>query len=282
MHLSIWRSLLFVPAISTHLLAKAVQRGADALVLDLEDAVPAARKQEAREKLAVAMQEIGDALPVLVRVNAEPDMLRDDVAALPLSRLAGVMLPKVESADQVRRLAAQLAAASPDGQAPSIIALIETPMGVLRLESIATAHERVAALGFGGEDYAAEMSIAPSPESLSWAAHAVANCAHAMRLACWGLPGSVTEIDDMEAYAGLIGRARSIGFTGTVCIHPVQVPYANRGFGPSEEELGWARGVVAAGDEAAAKGLGAARFEGRMIDRPIIERARHWLSLARE
>jgi citrate lyase subunit beta/citryl-CoA lyase len=280
MPLNTLRSVLFIPATSTHLLAKAAQRGADALVLDLEDAIPPDRKQEARDKVAGAVESLGGAVPVLVRVNADPDMQRADLRALPVSLLAGVMLPKVESAGQVRALSAGTDLLEPGGESMPIVALIETPLGVLRIESIATAHKNVAALGFGAEDYATEMSIAPAPESLGWAAHVVSNCAHAFGLACWGLPGSVAEIHDMGSYAGLVARARSIGFTGTVCIHPSQVPHANRGFSPSEKELEWARAVVAAGDEAIGRGVGAVTFEGRMIDKPVIERARSLLSRA--
>ncbi|MBB5215576.1 HpcH/HpaI aldolase/citrate lyase family protein [Parapusillimonas granuli] len=272
------RSVLFVPVLSTHLFAKAAQRGADALVLDLEDAIPPDRKQAARDKVAEAVGCLADRAPVLVRVNADPGLLRADIAALPVSRLAGVMLPKVESAAQVQAVAGWLHESGRGGAAPPIIALIETPLGVLRLESIATAHGSVAALGFGAEDYATEMSIAPTPESLDWAAHAVANCAHAFGLACWGLPGSVAEIHDMASYAALVARARAIGFTGTVCIHPAQVPHANRGFSPSAAELEWARAVVAAAEDADVRGLGAVALDGRMIDRPVIERARSLLS----
>lgn len=273
------RSLLFVPAVSPRLFPKAAQRGADALILDLEDAVPMERKSEARDNLASALEIVGQALPVLVRVNAEPSLLREDIDRLPLASIAGVMLPKVESAAQVRELAEQLGCKGAAGAGLPIVALIESPLGVLRLESIASAHSNMAALGFGGEDYAAAMAISPDPQGLSWAAHAVANAAHAFGLACWGLPGSVTGISDTEAYAGLVARARSIGFTGTVCIHPAQVPWANKGFGPTQAELEWARAVAAAGDDALARGLGAVVVNGQMIDKPIIERARFWLSL---
>jgi citrate lyase subunit beta/citryl-CoA lyase len=278
--LSALRSILFVPATSTHLLAKAAQRGADALIIDLEDAVPLDRKQEAREKVADAVRAINGAAPVLVRVNSDADMLRADVAVLPVSELAGIMLPKVESAEQVQLLCDLLERKHGSANVP-IVALIESPLGVLRLESIASAHQNIAVLGFGGEDYATEMSIEPTPQTLDWAAHAVTNCAHAFGLACWGLPGSVAEITDMVAYSRLVSRARAMGFTGTVCIHPAQVPHVNRGFSPTEKELEWARGVVEAGDAAEAEGQGAVTYQGRMIDRPVIERARGLLGKAR-
>lgn len=122
---------------------------------------------------------------------------------------------------------------------------------------------------------------APQPESLLWAAHVVTNCARAFGPACWGLPGSVAVIDDMDAFAALVKQGRGVGFSGTVCIHPRQVAVANAGFGPSDEELAWAHKVLAADDEARARGLGAVVLDGRMIDRPIVERARRWLEGSR-
>lgn len=271
------RSLLFVPATSGHLLAKAAQRGADALIVDLEDAVPMERKIEARRMAAEAIAQLSGQAPLLVRVNAAEDLLRADLEALPLAQLDGVLLPKVESAAQVQYLAGWLAARQAPGAKPiPIAALIETALGVLRAESIATAHPSVCALGFGSEDYAAEMQVQPQAQSLLWPAQAITTCARAFGLASWGLPGSVAEIEDMSAFAELVKLARDVGFSGTVCIHPRQVAVANAGFCPSEQERAWARKVLAADEDARAKGLGAVTLDGRMIDRPIVERARRW------
>jgi citrate lyase subunit beta/citryl-CoA lyase len=279
MQLNEARSLLFVPAVSPqHLWTKAAQRGADALIVDLEDSVPLDRKAEARAMACEAIAYLADRAPVLVRVNAPRELLLADVEALPWPRLRGVLLPKVEAAAQVRELAESLAARQPPGATPvPIAALIETPLGVLRAQEIATAHPSVCALGFGGEDYASEMRVPAQPQSLLWAAQAVTNCARAYGLACWGLPGSVAEIQDMPAFAQLVKLARDTGFTGTVCIHPRQVAVANPGFGPTEDERAWAREVLKADETARAKGLGAVTLDGRMIDRPIVERARRWL-----
>jgi citrate lyase subunit beta/citryl-CoA lyase len=277
MRLNALRSLLFVPATSEHLLARAAQRGADALVVDLEDAVPLARKREARGLAALAVAALADHAPVLLRVNAEPALLAQDIAAAPLEQLTAVMLPKVESAQQVQALAAALAQ---NGRALPIVALVETARGVVQAAAIAQSHPTLAALGFGGEDYAAEMGVAPQPVSLRWPAQQVATCARAWQLPCWGLPGSVAEIADMSAFAALVAEARAIGFSGTVCVHPRQVGVANAGFGPTEEELAWARQVLAADADASARGLGAVTLEGRMVDRPIVERARRWLMQA--
>ena len=268
------RSLLFVPATSPHLLAKAVERGADALIVDLEDAVPIDRKVEARGMAAQAIAQLAGQAVVMVRVNSAPELLRADIEALPLAQIQGVLLPKAESTAQVVALAGLLAQRrSDDPQALPIAALIETPLGVMRAEGIATAHPSVCALGFGAEDYASEMRVEPRPESLLWAAQAVTNCARAFGLACWGLPGSIAEISDMDAFADLVRQARDVGFSGTVCIHPRQVLVANAGFDPTEQELKWAHKVLAAAEEARARGLGAVSLDGRMIDRPIVERA---------
>lgn len=275
------RSLLFIPATAPHMLAKSTQRGADALVIDLEDAVPMNRKIEARQLMVQAVERLAGQIPVLVRVNAPSDILCEDVAALPLSRIKCVLLPKAESAEQVKRLASLLEQKSEKHSAPTpIAALIETPLGVVRAEQISTAHPSVLALGFGGEDYAAEMGIAPKPESLLWPAQAVANCARAFHLACWGLPGSVAEIEDMQAFSDLVHQARRIGFSGTVCIHPRQVEFANKGFSPTDQELAWARKVVAAAQSTELQDKGVTIIDGRMVDKPIVERAQRWLKSA--
>jgi citrate lyase subunit beta/citryl-CoA lyase len=102
--------------------------------------------------------------------------------------------------------------------------------------------------------------------------------AHAHGHAFWGLAGSVAETVDMEAFGALVRLSRQLGFTGSVCIHPRQVPVVNAGFGPTPEEIDWARRVVAAAEEARARGEGAFLLDGRMIDRPIEDRARRWLA----
>lgn len=275
MRMTDWRSLLFVPATSPQLLAKAVRSGADAVIVDLEDSVAPERKAEARRLAHEAITASGSEVPLLLRVNAQPEWLQADLAEAPLDRLQGLMLPKVESARQVLDLQETLARLGVP--ALPFVPLLETARGVLNAERIATASPNVAGLGFGAEDYACEMGVAPQPTSLLWPAQQVATCARAFGHACWGLPGSIAEIGDMDAFGALVAQARAVGFTGTVCIHPKQVPVANQGFGPSAAELEWAAKVVAADQDAQRHGLAAVQLDGRMIDRPIVERARRWL-----
>lgn len=278
-HLRQLRSLLFLPATADHLLAKATERGADALVVDLEDAIPPDRKAQARPMARAAVEQLAARGAVVVlRVNSEPKLWRQDLQDMPLQHLAAVMLPKVESPDQVDAFAQALAAhtAASGHQAPPIAALLETPSGVLAAAQVAP-HQALCALGFGAEDYAGALGVPPEPAALTWPAHQVLTCAHAYGLACWGLAGSIAVVDDVEGFEQTVRAGRAMGFTGSVCIHPKQVPIVNRGFSPTADERAWAARVVAADEAARAAGLGAVLLDGRMIDRPIVERARRWL-----
>jgi citrate lyase subunit beta/citryl-CoA lyase len=273
------RSLLFLPATANHLLPKATERGADALVVDLEDAIPPDRKAQARPMARAAVEQLATrGATVVLRVNSEPTLWRQDLQDMPLQHLAAVMLPKVESPAQVDAFAHALAthAAAGGHQAPPIAALLETPRGVLAAAQVAP-HEALCALGFGAEDYAGALGVPPDPAALTWPAHQVLTCAHAYGLACWGLAGSIAVVDDVEGFEQTVRAGRAMGFTGSVCIHPKQVPIVNRGFSPTADERAWAARVVAADEAARAAGLGAVLLDGRMIDRPIVERARRWL-----
>lgn len=271
-----FRSLLFLPATAEHLLAKATERGADALVVDLEDSIPPDRKAAARPMARAAVEQLAArGAAVVLRVNSEAEAWQLDLQGMPLHLLVAVMLPKVETPQQVAVFAQALASAGGD-QAPPIAALLETPRGVLAAAQVA-AHPALCALGFGAEDYAAALGVPAAAAALTWPAHQVLTCAHAHGLPCWGLAASIAEVDDMEAFGQSVRAGRAMGFTGSVCIHPRQVPVVNRGFSPSAEEIEWATRVVVADDAARAAGLGAVLVDGRMIDRPIVERARRWL-----
>lgn len=281
MPLKTLRSLLFLPATAEHLLAKATERGADALVIDLEDAIPPDRKAEARPmaRAAVAQLAKGGAT-VLLRVNSEPTLWAQDLEGMPLSQLAAVMLPKVETLAQMENFAKALRTRAIDNghPPPPIAALLETPLGVLAAAQIAQ-HPALCALGFGAEDYAGALGVPPEPAALAWPAHQVLTCAHAYGLACWGLAGSIADVEDVAGFEHTVRAGRAMGFTGSVCIHPRQVPIVNQGFSPSAEEISWAERVVAADEAASRAGRGAVLLDGRMIDRPIVHRARRWLGL---
>lgn len=272
------RSLLFLPATAEHLLAKATERGADALVVDLEDAIPPERKVEARTMARAAVEQLAArGASVAIRINSEPELWQLDLVDMPLHHLAAVMLPKVEAPQQVGALASSLAARAGE-RVPPIAALLESPRGVLAAAKVA-AHPALCALGFGAEDYAAALGVPPEPAALAWPAQLVVTCAHAHHLQCWGLAASIAVVDDLPAFELSVRAARAMGFTGSVCIHPRQVPMVNLGFSPTDEERAWARRVADAADAAAAAGMGAVLLDGRMIDRPIVNRARRWLAV---
>ncbi len=277
MQIKQFRSLLFVPATSEHLWEKASQRGADAVVIDLEDAIPIEKKELARAMAPKAIQLLKDkGADVVLRVNSDPKLWEQDLVGMPLKFLSAVMLPKVETKDQVEAFSKALTqhcSATP----PPIAALLETPLGVLATSQIA-GHPSLCALGFGAEDYSGAIGVHPHALALTWPAQQVITGAHAYGLQCWGMAGSIAEVKDLDAFGKDVEFARSIGFTGSVCIHPNQVAIVNRGFSPSAAELEWAQKIVDADEAARANGLGAVLLEGKMIDKPIVDRARRWLA----
>jgi citrate lyase subunit beta/citryl-CoA lyase len=272
-----FRSLLFVPATSEHLWLKASQRGADAVVIDLEDAIPIDRKEIARTMAPKAIKLLKEnGVDVVLRVNSDPTLWQLDLVGMPLQSLSAIMLPKVETKEQVEAFSkalTKLLSTTP----PPIAALLETPLGVLATAQIA-AHPSLCALGFGAEDYSGAIGVHPNALALTWPAQQVITGAHAYGLQCWGMAGSIAEVKDLEAFGKDVAYARGIGFTGSVCIHPNQVDIVNRGFSPSAAELEWAQKVVEADQAARAQGLGAVLLQGKMIDKPIVDRAKRWLA----
>ncbi|KCB23806.1 HpcH/HpaI aldolase/citrate lyase family protein [Bordetella hinzii] len=275
------RSLLFLPANRPAFIERAHERSADAVILDLEDAVLPEQKAEARlmvPRASAALAARG--LTVLLRVNADPQAWCADLDAADLSKLKGVILPKVEAVAEVAALAEALNVMERRSACPwplAVAALIESPLGVLRAAEIAQASERLCALGFGAEDYAACLGIPPEPDYLRWPAQQVANSARAFGLGCWGLADTVANMEDMARFEGAVREARNLGFTGSVAVHPRQVPPVNRGFSPTQAELEWALRVVAAAEAGRAQGKGVVRLDGRMVDQPLVDRAERWL-----
>lgn len=272
------RSVLFVPLADERFLAKAHERGADALLLDLEDSVPLAYKREARERLPEAARRLAAlGATVMVRVNSAPDLVADDLGAAAHSEAAAVFLPKVESAAQVLAAEKQLA-----GSTARLVAMLESPAAILAAAEISRAGTRLAGLSFGSEDYCGALGIASSKAALDWPAQMLATAARARGLAAFGIPGPVSEIADMAAFSRLLEKAKTMGFTGCTCIHPRQVTAANRVYSPSADEIALAEEIIAAAEAALREGRGAVALHGRMIDAPVVDQARATLARARE
>lgn len=272
------RSILFVPALSDRYIEKAPSQGADALVLDLEDSIAPARKADARAALASATARLAPSgLRLLVRVNHDPVLLEPDLMAAVRPEICGIKLPKIETKDELLHCVALIARAEQAAGLPAghtwVMPMIETPRGVLNADAIISGHERVKAVAFGVEDFAQSMRTRPTHAAMTVPAQMVAIAARANNVPALGLPGTIGEFTDLDAFRRTVVLAREIGFSGSGCIHPRQIPVLNETFGASTEELADARRVVALFKTALASGQAAVAHEGRMIDIPIYERA---------
>ena len=277
------RSLLYVPVSSERFLAKAHERGADAIILDLEDAVAPAQKDAARARLGEAVAMAGRAGAVIfVRINAEPERIRRDAEAACRAGAAGLLVPKTREPRALVALADFL-----DGierttgrAAMSLVPMIEDPGAVLDARAIARASPRVFALVAGGEDLATALGAEPTPEVLHFPKMTVHLAAKAAGVRSFGLLRTVADYNDLEGIETSAREARRHGFDGASCVHPAVVPILNRAFSPSQAELDHARALLAAHDAATAAGRGAFAFEGRMVDEPVVRRARALLDRA--
>jgi citrate lyase subunit beta/citryl-CoA lyase len=255
------RSLLFAPGNKAEVLAKLPRSGPDGVVLDLEDAVPADAKAEARAVVAVVAPTLVDQLAVFVRVNAVPsEWFADDVVALP-DGIAGIVVPKLESAEQVEALP----------EVP-VVAGLETAAGVARAEEVLAGDQIVAAY-FGAEDYVADMGGVRTAEGTE-VLYARSRVALAARLTgTLAIDQVVTDLRDEHRFRADAAVGRSLGYRGKLCIHPAQVAWAHEAFSPSADELDRARRLLAAYEEAKAAGTAAIAFEGQMVDEPLARQA---------
>ncbi len=275
--LPVWRSLLYVPTHVEKFVASAHTRGSDAIILDLEDAVPPAEKARARGLVAAAAERVGQGgADVLVRING-PQLADDDIAAAVCPAVAALYLPKVESADEVRRLSDRIAAAERragvvEGKT-RLVALIESATGWLNMASIAVADPRLVALSLGSEDFCADVGMEPSEETLMLPKQQLIITAASAGLMAFGIVGVNTNFKDEEAYLAMARRSRRFGYSGSSAIHPTQVALLNAAFSPDVAEIAYAERVIAAAQEAETEGRGAVALDGKMIDAPIVARA---------
>lgn len=280
-HLDGFRSFLFVPATQERFLARAHERGADAVILDLEDSIPPAEKDAARAALAQAAVSLSArGVTVLVRVNSGDRRAADITAAL-AARVAGLVVPKVESREDILSVAAVVAESSTEARAGiGLLPVCETPRAVLAAPELASASPWIVGLAFGSEDFAAEMGIVPDETALTLPAQMVAIAARAAGKPAFGVPGSIALIDDHDRFERIAGAGKALGMSGAMAVHPRQVDIINRVFGPSPVELAEAARIREAYERGVEHGLGAVALDGRMIDEPIYHRARSLLERA--
>ena len=281
----VWRSMLYVPATSEKFIEKAHERGADAIKIDLEDAVALAEKARARTLVRSAAKTVArGGADVLVRVNRPLRMAVDDLEASVWPEVHGLVLPKVESADHIGFLAEIITELEDERDMQrghiKLMALIETPRGYSNVRDIAHSSERLSAIALGQEDFSAEMGMV-EPEGMSLLSYyqTVQVAAREAGILPIGYPGSIAEFTDLELFKSNALVARKLGFDGGACIHPKQVPILNEAFTPTDEEIDRSERMVAAYDAAMAAGDGAVAFEGKMIDVPVVARAERILSI---
>ena len=274
------RSVLFVPGSNARALDKARELAADVVAFDLEDAVAPAAKPSARAAIAAALARGGyGRRELLVRVNAfATPWGGDDLAAVAAWPIDGVLLPKVESVDRVRRTERALeAAGAPAGL--RLWCMLETPRGILDADAIAGASPRNAALMIGTADLAKDLHAEPGPDRLPLllALQACVLAARANGLAA--IDGIHADLADDAGFVRACRQGRSLGFDGKTLIHPKTIAAANAIFAPAAADLDWARRVVAAHEAALAAGSGVTLLDGRLIENLHVEEARRALAL---
>jgi citrate lyase subunit beta/citryl-CoA lyase len=283
--LPVWRSLLFVPVTAKRFVDGAARRGADAIILDLEDSVAASEKERARTLVPEAAEIVSrGGADVVVRINRPLRLAVRDIEAVIGPRVVALALPKTDSAEHVRLIVEIVDEVEAErGVAAGttrLIAMVETAAAFFRIAEIARAHPRLCALNLGAEDFATSAGIAPDAEALSMPKQVAVFAARAAGIMPLGFIGTVAEFHDLDGFRSTIRRSRRFGFIGASVIHPSQVPILNEEFRASAEETARARRVVSAYDKALAEGVGAVTVDGKMIDVPVVERAR--LLLERE
>jgi len=281
--LPVWRSMLFVPVTRPRFVEKGAEAGADAIILDLEDAVAPADKERARTLLAEAAGAVSRrGADIVVRVNRPWRMLVRDLEAAVLPGIAALALPKIESAEHIEAIAEIVAELEAERRmqpgAVRLLAMVETASGFFRIDQIARAHARLVGLSIGAEDLALSVGMLPEPEGLFYPKQQCVIAARAAGVLPLGFIGTVADYKDLDAFRATIRRSRRLGFMGASCIHPSNVPILNEEFAPAAAEVAHAERMVAAFDAALAEGKGSIEFEGKMIDIPVVERARQLLA----
>lgn len=280
------RTMLFVPGNRTKMIEKAKTLEPDALIFDLEDAVPPAEKGTARRMVREAMDS-GDfqRFRIFVRVNAvTTGLLPGDLEALVSPNLYGIVLPKTEDREGIEAAHRMLLEQEQRQGLPSghtrILPIVETVRGVLNLSQIAGSSERLVGLSYGAEDFATDLGVERSRECIEGLYSRTMVALYARLTNVVAVDSVFADISDDEGLEKETLLARQLGFRGKFVIHPRQIEMVNRVFTPSKEEIERARQVVAAHEEAEARGEASVTVDGKMVDIPIAERARSLLAIA--
>ncbi|OGA53398.1 MAG: host specificity protein [Betaproteobacteria bacterium RIFCSPLOWO2_12_FULL_62_13] len=280
--LPVWRSLLYVPVNVDKFVDKAHTRGADVIQLDLEDSVPPAQKEHARtlvEKAAARVRRGG--ADVVVRINQPLSLAVRDLEHSVCPDVDAIACTKVDSASHVKLLD-QLVSEVEEKRGmkaghTKFITMIETADAYTRIDEIPRASPRVVAMNIGGEDFALDCEMQPDDEVLLHPKQRMIIAARAAGVMPLGFIGTVADFSDWERFRQMVRRSRRFGFEGAGCIHPGQVKIVNEEYTPGAEEIEYASKVIRMDEEAAAAGRGSFQIDGKMIDVPVVVRARNLL-----
>lgn len=290
------RSWMFVPGNRQRMIEKSLGIAVDAVMMDIEDGVAPAEKDTARKQIAACLDQVAARLrsdaslrtPArYVRINAVGhERMRDDLALVLRPGLEGLVLPKVETPDQVKTVEQILdgreAEAGLSRASVRLLVAIESPKGLFNAYAIASSSPRVIGLLFGAEDFSREISLPLRREGeardLIYARSGIvtaAACAHVQ-----AVDGVWPDLQDTEGLKKFAVQSRRLGFSGMSLIHPAQAEVVNGAFTPAPDEIDYAQRVLKAFDEARERGEGAVAFGGQLLDLPIVDRARQTLALA--
>ena len=277
------RSMLFIPGNSPGMLQNGGVFGADSVILDLEDAVAPTEKDAARLLVSHALRTVDyGTSEKVVRINPLDTFAAEGIKMIVPCKPDALMVPKVQSAQDIHQVVRFIENAEQPGQAPvKIIALLETPQGIAEAYSIASAHKRVAALALGAEDYTAALGATRTKEGqeIFTVRNMIINAAAAAGIQSIDTP--YTDANDDDGLLADTQLAKQLGFKGKMSINPRQIDVIHGVFNPSPSDIEWAEQVILAIEQAKAEGSGVASLNGKMVDLPIVNRAERILHLAR-
>lgn len=293
----LYRSWMFVPGDRQRMIDKALTLNVDAIMIDIEDGVAPAEKENARVQIASSLDRVAEQLAAdpdyrtparFVRTNAPgTERMVQDFEAAVRPGLEGLVISKVDTVDQVRIVEDELGRAEvaqhmPGGEIKLLIA-IESPIGLFNAFAIATSSPRIMGILFGAEDFTREMALPMRREgeavNLIYARSHLATVAAAAHIQA--VDGVWVDLNDPEGLKRFAKQARQLGMSAISIIHPNQIEIANAAFTPTKEDIDYASAVLQAFDDARAKGHGAIAFRGQLLDYPIVDRARQTVDLAR-
>lgn len=282
------RSWLFAPANNPKLLYSSLTFNPDAIIFDLEDAVPLSEKEDSRELLIEAFKTIDYGnTPIFVRVNAlSTPFGRDDITQLVKAGLRNIRLPMCDTPEQIKEIDELLNKLEKENKIEEnsvvIAAALETPLAVYNALNIAKASKRVIGISLGAEDFTRCMGIERTVEEgeLFYARSKIVLEARIAGIAA--VDGVYTKIDDTEGFYKQAEYAKSLGFTGKACIHPAQINFVHKAYLPKEEDIEYSIKVLEVSERSNIKDGGVISLDGKMIDIPVIEKAKRVILLAKK